>query len=101
MKQTFIKEPKVTFLKELYLASLNTIFKSILNELRTFDNILIIAHNPGLNDIINFLDKTEIMHFPTSALAHLSINNFDNGKITIQDFKILSILKPKELFQES
>ena len=61
-----------------------------------YNNILLISHNPGLNNIAIDFNDGQYIKFPTSALAHLysdknTSNSYDQG-----DFKLLSISKPKD-----
>ncbi|MCB9261827.1 MAG: histidine phosphatase family protein [Flavobacteriales bacterium] len=44
------------------------------------DNVLIVAHNPGLTDLINYLTNTRLDNLPTGGFAQLKleINSWKN-----------------------
>ena len=92
----FSNKPRVEILESLYLADTGVIWKTIFKFIIDYNNILLISHNPGLNNIVIDFNNDQYIKFPTSALAHLysdknTSNSYDQG-----DFKLLSISKPKD-----
>ena len=49
-------------------------------------NLLLIGHNPGLNDFVNEINNSVPFSFPTSALCHLITNKSDKLKLEFRDF---------------
>lgn len=60
------------------------------------NNVLLVGHNPGLEELVHLLtDKVE--HFPTGALAQISIGEDKWGKLAPKKCKLDWLVKPKEL----
>ena len=99
MLDIFLKNPKVNYLDELYLASKEKIIECLNKEIKKYSNIVIVGHNPGLSEIVNLASLNEGIHLPTAALAHLSSDK-DNSQIgSINDFKLVSLNRPKDYYE--
>ena len=90
-------KPKIKILNELYLAHSETLLKFINENLTENKNLLLIGHNPGLNDFVNEINNSVPFSFPTSALCHLITNKSDKLKLEFRDFNIDSLTKPKDI----
>ena len=84
---------------ELYLAEIPQLLK-ILAESPSAERIMIIGHNPGLEDLLHLLtlgeEQQKVRLFPTCALAHLVLpddwQNIEPGTAKLQQF-----ITPKSL----
>lgn len=84
---------------DLYLAELDTL-KSILANVHETHRVMVIGHNPGLEQLLRFLinnpddDSTQL--FPTASLAHFILpeqwNNLEPG-----DGKLQQFVRPKDI----
>ena len=55
--------------KELYLASSKTIVKKLKEIDNILDSALILAHNPGITDVLNEYFKVNLDHMPTCGVC--------------------------------
>ena len=56
-------------------------------------------YEPGLSEIVNLASLNKGIHLPTAALAHLSLDK-DNSQIgSINDFKLVSLNRPKDYYE--
>lgn len=62
-------QPQVEFVDELYLATANTIL-SIASNWTERTSILVLGHNPGMEDLASYLGQRQI-EMPTAAIAML------------------------------
>lgn len=97
------KTTNIIEVPELYLADLNSLL-SVLANCPNANRVLIIGHNPGLEQLISYLSQTQIESslspqtklFPTSALAHFIMPeswqslNAGEGKLT-------KLIRPRDL----
>ena len=103
-----IADSSITYLAELYLASLSTLLNVISKMSRQTNSMLLIGHNPGLDYLVSYLsqqappltDSGKLM--TTCCLAHLSVS--DKYKTTSQGFELpeacadlISITRPADL----
>ncbi len=93
----FSKKPKIEILNELYLASSDSLLFILNKYTLNNNNIILIAHNPGLQDFVTKIDNTFLFSFPTSAVCHLQIQNNKKNKLEYRDFKIDTAIKPKDI----
>lgn len=73
---------KLTTNEKLYMASSNSIIKIINGIDERFSNLLIIAHNPGLTNLVNEISNYQIENLPTDGLIAFSLEGrwIDFGK---------------------
>ncbi len=64
-----VPETMVSFNKELYLASPKEIIKQIQETNNSVNELMIVAHNPGVTQVVNFLAKEHFENIPTSGMA--------------------------------
>lgn len=84
----------------LYGAGPTTYLNILRNQLDQYDKVLLVGHNPDVEQLLHILTGTEVI-MPTCALAHLSLilerwldlNNNTKGKL-------IKIWRPKELIIE-
>lgn len=63
---------KVKINNSLYAASLNEILAVIKNLSENIESVLLIAHNPGLTDLVNYLSESRVENVPTCGIVELS-----------------------------
>jgi len=68
-EQLGIDSSQIGFTQELYLASPKTILKIIQSTSDEVDELMIVAHNPGVTQSVNFLAKEHFENIPTSGTA--------------------------------
>ena len=100
VKHLTIPEHAVIFTEKLYLADMFTIIEVIDEYAAVFGpNVMIIAHNPGLDNIVNYLSATEPplsnngKLMTTSAVA---VFQYDK-KVKAHSLTLNQLLRPKEL----
>ena len=70
-EQLGIETEKITFTKGLYLASPKTIIQLIQSVPDDINELMIVAHNPGVTQTVNFLANEHFENIPTSGIACL------------------------------
>lgn len=88
-----IQCPKLHFDKDLYLASKNEIIK-ILKASADGENILLIGHNFGLSDVVNYLTGNNLL-LSTSMLVQINFNFDDWSLIGASTGEIKRIIEPQ------
>tara|TARA_R110002050_G_scaffold204327_2_gene339738 strand:+ start:44591 stop:45094 length:504 start_codon:yes stop_codon:yes gene_type:complete len=64
-----LDESKVSFQKELYLASPKTMINTIQSVADEVDELMIVAHNPGVTLVVNYLANEHFENIPTCGMA--------------------------------
>ena len=62
---------------KLYLASLDTLIEFIGKQDPGFNNIVLIGHNPGITNLVNFLSPGLTTNVPTCGVVSVSIDTDD------------------------
>jgi phosphohistidine phosphatase len=60
---------QIEFKKELYLASPKTIITEIQKTDDSVNELMVVAHNPGVTQVVNFLAKEHFENIPTASIA--------------------------------
>jgi phosphohistidine phosphatase len=60
--------------KQLYLASLDNLLDVVVQQDEGFNNLMIVAHNPGLTDFANFLCPGLTNNLPTAGVVSVTID---------------------------
>ena len=63
--------------KSLYLASLDRILDVVVAQDNGFNNMMIVGHNPGLTDFVNFLVPGLTNNLPTAGVVSVEIEQDD------------------------
>lgn len=93
-----IKPDKMVYEKELYLASAQEIFLLIKETPPEYNSVMIVAHNPGITELLNRLTggNNFVTNIPTCGVAELQFegewNKLASGKCLLEKF-----LVPKEV----
>jgi len=64
----------------LYLASLDEILDIIVAQDNGFNNLMVVGHNPGLTDLVNFLQPGLTSNLPTAGVVSVEIDQ-DNWSL--------------------
>jgi phosphohistidine phosphatase len=90
-------ETSIITVNELYLAD-TTVLLKVLAEAPSAERIMLIGHNPGLEELLNLLTitKSGAQLFPTCALAHLVLP-YDWTQIESGSAKLQRFITPKQL----
>jgi phosphohistidine phosphatase len=65
----------VKFDKDLYEADVFEIIAIIKEVDESIDDLMIVGHNPGLTDVLNYVTNSNIDNIPTCGVAKLEFNN--------------------------
>ncbi len=60
---------------------------------------LLVGHNPGMEELLQFLTG-EVRHFPTAALAHITLNIERWADVQEQSGELVRLVRPKELARD-
>jgi phosphohistidine phosphatase len=105
----FVTEPEVSFLDALYLASWKTIAQCIRTVRSDRNAVLVVGHNPGLEELAQALarkprsDRERVQlealkdKFPTAALAVLDFEIESWGDLAPGSGALVDFLRPKAL----
>lgn len=63
--------------RELYLATPELIILSIRKLIEQFDHVMVIGHNPGMEDLCALLDPSHPAPMPTLAIRHFTYSSTD------------------------
>tara|TARA_B100001109_G_scaffold170128_1_gene138930 strand:- start:244 stop:732 length:489 start_codon:yes stop_codon:yes gene_type:complete len=92
-----IKFEKIEYDDLLYHCSSVSILKMIRNYSDDFLSVLIIAHNPGLTNLINELTEISLDNLPTTGLAVVDFNCCNWKDISFKNSKLVDLKFPKQL----
>ena len=65
---------------QLYLASLDEILDVIAAQDNGFNSLMIVGHNPGLTDLVNFLQPGLTINLPTAGVVSVQVDQ-DNWNL--------------------
>lgn len=70
---------KLEVIPKLYNASLPGLLEFIRSQGQRYPHILLVAHNPGLSDLVNYLSDEDIGSLPTCGICgiELDLDNWD------------------------
>ena len=92
-----IKFNKIKYDDSLYHSSSFSILNMIKNYSDNFSSVAIIAHNPGLTNLINELTNISIDNLPTTGLAQIDFNCLKWNNISSKNSNLIEIKFPKQL----
>ena len=102
MKVYFPDEIIVKFCDQLYEASANTLFQTIVENCSDVSNVAIIGHNPSLVVLLNHMvgdscSEQNLRYFPTCCFADIGFEAPFIGDIIADSGKLLSIKRVREI----
>jgi phosphohistidine phosphatase len=88
---------KMRLLERLYLAEAETILEEARNATEPAERLLIVAHNPGLDDLVGMLSGRR-EGFPTAALAIFDVTIDQWSELTFGvPFTLRGFFRPRDL----
>lgn len=98
-------EPEVTFTRELYHASANSLLLLIESLPDTEDSVMLLGHNPGIHTVANMLAGSGQDHhlealeyeFPTGALAVFEFDTRLWRECTAGSGTLIDLVIPREM----
>ena len=87
--------PRVTYVESLYLGDVSIVL-SLLESIQTrIKTVMIVGHNPCIQDTMEIICKRPVEKFPTCAAAVFSLKN-DWGKTAIPIGNLEKFVKPSD-----
>ena len=80
----------------LYLASLDEILDTIVAQDNGFNNLMVVGHNPGLTNLVNFLVPGLTNNLPTAGVVSVEIDRDDWSLYTQPQARLLIHDWPKK-----
>ncbi len=96
-KEFGIPVKEVVLTRNLYLASADNIIEELYGIDNNINSVMIVAHNPGLTDLVNDFSKDYIDNLPTSGVAKVVFKTNSWEKTDTSKFNLEFILTPKML----
>lgn len=92
-------EKDISYEKDLYLASLDTLLENIALYKSNVNSLMLVAHNPGLEELISFLDGDSGSQYKSMTTANLVIYEYADNQFDVETDKgkRIEFIKPKEL----
>ncbi len=92
-----IQFDKIKYDDSLYHSSARSILYMINNYSESFTSALIIAHNPGLTNLINDISKMYLDNLPTTGVVDLDFNCTKWSHISSSNINYCESIFPKQL----
>ena len=92
-----IKFDNIKYDDSLYHSSSFSILNMIRNYSENFSSVVIIAHNPGLTNLINELTNIDLDNLPTTGIAEIDFNCIKWNDISLNNGNLIQIKFPKQL----
>lgn len=77
---------QVQFDRQLYLASPNAILNAVSGTNNEHNHVMVVAHNPGLEQLCNELARQELPPMPTLAVRHFSYQSYADAELIFNDY---------------
>jgi len=88
---------KIEYDDALYHSSAISILNLIKNYSDEYQSVTIIAHNPGLTNLINELTNISLDNLPTTGLAEIKFNSDSWADISCENSCLIDLKFPKQL----
>ena len=88
---------KIKFDKDLYHSSSSLLVEKIRKYSNDYNSVMIIAHNPGLTNLINLITNIDLYNLPTTGTAVIEFNCYNWNDISKQNSKLVGLKFPKQL----
>ena len=92
-----IKFDKIKYDDSLYHSSSFSILNMINNYSDNYFSVMILAHNPGLTNLINEITNTSLDNLPTTGLAEIDFNCLKWNDVSFENSNLIEIKFPKQL----
>lgn len=94
-------EEKIVYDQKLYLANCLTLLKLIRQQENTLDTLLLVGHNPGLTDLVNYFSHEYIDNIPTTGIVLFDFEIGHWQEINAQSAQLVFFDFPKNYFPKS
>ena len=88
---------KVEYDDSLYHSSATSILNMIMSYSDNYQSSMIIAHNPGLTNLINNITNISLDNLPTTGIAEIEFNCDRWSKISYENSDLVDLKFPKQL----
>ena len=88
---------KVEYDDSLYHSSATSILNMISNYSADYQSVMIIAHNPGLTNLINNITNISLDNLPTTGIAEIEFNINGWSKLSYKNSNLIDLKFPKQL----
>ena len=88
---------KVEYDDSLYHSSATSILNMISNYSADYQSVMIIAHNPGLTNLINNVTNISLDNLPTTGIAEIDFDCDTWNNISRENSTLLDLRFPKQL----
>ena len=92
-----IKLDKIKYDDSLYHSSSSSILNMIRNYSDNLSSVMIIAHNPGLTNLINDITNIYLDNLPTTGLAEIDFSCLKWNDISSKNSNLIQLKFPKQL----
>ena len=92
-----IKFDKIKYDDSLYHSSSFSILNMINNYSDNYFSVMILAHNPGLTNLINEITNTSLDNLPTTGLAEIDFNCLKWNDVSFENSNLIEIKFPRQL----
>jgi phosphohistidine phosphatase len=92
-----IEFEKVEYDDSLYHCSATSILNMISSYSDNYQSVMIIAHNPGLTNLINNITNISLDNLPTTGLAEIEFNINSWSDISYDNSNLVDLKFPKQL----
>ena len=92
-----IKFDKIKYDDSLYHSSSSSILNIIRNYSENFSSVMIIAHNPGLTNLVNEITNIYIDNLPTTGLVEIDFSCLKWNDISSKNSNLTQLIFPKQL----
>jgi phosphohistidine phosphatase len=86
-------DPEVSLEPDLYAAGAATLLARIRTIPPEVGSAMVIAHNPGLHDLVERLAGTELAKLPTGALATLAVDDW----AALENAELADLVRPRDV----
>lgn len=90
-----VKENHIEINDQLYLASAAKLLKEIRKTPNSVNELILLAHNPGVSELVNFLSTETISEMPTNGAACILFDEIHWNEINHKKGKLGYFIYPK------
>lgn len=94
-----LNKKDISYEEDLYLASIDSLLENINIYKDGINSLMVVAHNPGLEELIHFLDGNTDSQYKSMTTANLVIFEYTDNQFDVETDKanVIEFIKPKEL----
>ena len=92
-----IKFDKIKYDESLYHSNSSSILNMVRNYSDNFSTAMIIAHNPGMTNLINEITNICLDNLPTTGLAEIDFSCLKWNDISSKNSNLIQLKFPKQL----